>query len=420
VAADSLLREGAKRIALIDEYRHVGGNHLDCHIAPYTYDLGSLIFFQNSPFFQHFPELVPLYKAVDVPLGRVTPTGEISAYPISISKDVLAKGPVELARMVFSLVRSRLFLSRPANASEFARFWIGDRLFRGSGLASYMERFYGVRPEFIELDFAQKRMTWISDAASLRRRLKWALRRKKPSAKVQAMVRPYEGFARVYEAARRSLETRGASFFLGESITGISKTQDAFRISSAARCWQGSRLIGTIPIRRQLALCGLPDAPQLSAVTLASLFFSFEGQRGFSQSILYNFTDRGRWKRLTMHSDFYGRAAGREYFGVEVNLRSGDEIADVVNDFLESSRAFSLFKGDCRLEGTMQTENAYPVYTDGATAAAARAIAALEQFGIEAFGRQGGFDYLQSTAYVTAAVAKALAVRVNRNLPTAS
>jgi hypothetical protein len=49
-----------------------------------------------------------------------------------------------------------------------------------------------------------------------------------------------------------------------------------------------------------------------------------------------------------------------------------------------------------------------------------RAIAALEQFGIEALGRQGGFDYVQSTAYVTAAVAKALAVRVNRNLPTTS
>ena len=48
------------------------------------------------------------------------------------------------------------------------------------------------------------------------------------------------------------------------------------------------------------------------------MFFSFSGRRGFSQSILYNFTHHGAWKRLTVYSDFYGTSDGREFFAVEV------------------------------------------------------------------------------------------------------
>jgi len=158
VAAKLLQKQGATHIALIDEYDHIGGNHIDRHIEPFTFDIGSFIFYDKSPFFEHFPELLSCYTPVEIHIGRITPSGDISSYPLSISKEVFAKGPIEICWTILSLSAARLFRSKPTNAGDFARFWIGDRLYQKSGLANYIERFYGVSPEAIEIDFAEKRM----------------------------------------------------------------------------------------------------------------------------------------------------------------------------------------------------------------------------------------------------------------------
>src|SRR5262249_32900045 len=171
------------------------------------------------------------------------------------------------------------------------------------------------------------------------------------------------------------------------------------------RVLRTQRIIGTIPLRSLLSLCGLDDAPQLKSVELVSLFFSFKGSRGFPHNILYNFTAAGRWKRLTMFSDYYGLSNLKEYFCVEINRRKSERVDQLATDFLETSRRFGLFEGDCRLEGYEVTKNAYPVYTAGSSETAQSAIAKLRQFGIQAFGRQGGFDYL-STAAATTLVAQ--------------
>jgi protoporphyrinogen oxidase len=418
VAAKLLQKQGATRIALIDEYNHVGGNHIDRHIEPFTFDIGTFIFYNNSPFFDHFPELLSIYTPVEINFGRVTPTGDVSFYPLSISKEVLAKGPIEICWTILSLFAARLFRSKPTNAGDFARFWIGDRLFQKSGLSNYMERFYGVKPEAIEISFAEKRMNWISNAASLRRYVKGLWKLNKYSPKARQLVRPRTGFATIYAAARSSLERGGAVFLLGEPIVSITNVANEFTVCTKSQTLRSGRIIGTIPLRTMLSLCRLDDAPQLTSVALASLFFSFKGDRGFPHNILYNFALSGRWKRLTMFSDFYGTADGREYFCVEVNMRSsGDEINQLAEDFITDVQNWSLFKGKCVFEGYQITANAYPVYTAGASEAAQKAITKLRHFGIEAFGRQGGFDYLPSTWATTIVVQNALS---NKNASGAS
>jgi hypothetical protein len=138
-----------------------------------------------------------------------------------------------------------------------------------------------------------------------------------------------------------------------------------------------------------------------------TLFFSFAGDRGFTYSILYNFAHAGSWKRLTVYSDLYGRADGREYFAVEVNadLVSGS-VETAEQDFRRHVCENGLFAGDLRLEGHHIVSNAYPVYAEGADEQAAKIIAALRARGIESFGRQGGFDY-QPTARDTTLKAEA-------------
>ncbi len=108
---------------------------------------------------------------------------------------------------------------------------------------------------------------------------------------------------------------------------------------------------------------------------LDGLFFSFSGKRGFEQSILYNFSYAGAWKRLTMHSDFYGLSGGREFFSVEVNA---DHVCGSVEraeqDFRQHTSANRLFIGDLKLEGSHTLSNAYPIYTDQADERAATAV----------------------------------------------
>ena len=99
-----------------------------------------------------------------------------------------------------------------------------------------------------------------------------------------------------------------------------------------------------------------------------------------------------------MYSDFYGRVDGREYFGVEViadRLRASVE--DAERDFRQHTSKNGLFDGELRLEGTHTLTNAYPIH---------REVAELREWGVESFGRQGGFQY-QPTARVSTMEAEA-------------
>ncbi|MPR12758.1 NAD(P)-binding protein [Microvirga tunisiensis] len=401
VSASVLSEQGYKRILVIDEYNHIGGNHIDCTFAEYTFDVGSFIFQDDSPLLRHFPELLPLYVPINPTFGRLNPQGLVTRYPISIKDDLLSAGPIELFRILTSVAFARLFRHQLNDARSFAQFWIGARLLKRSGLENYIERFHGVPAGRIDISFAEKRMGWIKEYASLTTYLrKWL----KPSVKAptnQQLARPREGFAHLYRAAAQRLESRGVHFLLGEVMQSLVKEDRTFHLRAGSQRFVASRVVSTIPIERVQGLCGMPRDRGLQTVTLISLFFSFSGKRGFSQSILFNFSHKGAWKRLTMHSDFYGRSCGREFFSVEV-------IADHVHgsvtaaeqDFRQHTSANGLFVGDLKLEGSHTLANAYPIYTDQADQKATKAVAALNAFGVESFGRQGGFNY-QPTARVS-------------------
>jgi phytoene dehydrogenase-like protein len=95
VAADVLLKQGAKNVIVVDEYAHVGGNHIDCRIGEYTFDIGSFIFQDDSLLLEHFPEIRPLYVPIVPSWGRLNPQGVVTQYPISIKDDLIIAGPVE-------------------------------------------------------------------------------------------------------------------------------------------------------------------------------------------------------------------------------------------------------------------------------------------------------------------------------------
>jgi hypothetical protein len=411
VSASILVDQGATRVLVIDEYDHVGGNHIDRTIGPYTFDVGSLIFQDDSPLLRHFPELLPGYLPISPTWSRLNPQGKVTAYPFSVRDDLLAAGPLEVSRIVGSAVLSRVRRRPLRHAADFGRYWIGPRLMQRSGLESYMERFFGLPAHQVDLAFAEQRMGWISGHASLgqlgRRAVALVRRPTSDQPQNRQLARPQEGFGHLYRPAVDRLAAAGVTIRLGAELRQLARTENGFRLGVGEQIVDAPRVISTIPVDRALDLCGLREDRPLPTVTLISLFYSFAGRRGFGSSILYNFSHSGAWKRLTVYSDFYGPAEGREYFGVEV---IGDRVGGLVEraaaDFRRHTGDNQLFVGSLRLEGSHVLSQAYPVYSGGSGERARRAIAALRGFGIESFGRQGGFQY-QPTARVSTLEAEA-------------
>jgi len=407
VSASILQDLGCRKIAVIDEFEKLGGNHIDRAIKGYTFDIGSLIFQDDSPLLKHFPELLEHYVPIKPTWGKLTPQGGVTSYPLSIKDDIFGSGLWVVLRVGLSVAVSRLLRRRIENARDFARYWIGDFLLKRSGLESYMRRFFGIPAENVDLEFAEKRMLWIKEHATPKVLFRGMRRHRSAGPKNRQLARPREGYNALYAVSAEKLRGRGATFMLGQQVKSITKRDGRFDVVLNGSRITASRVISTIPINRALALCGLNTDPHLSSVTLISLYFSFSGNRGFDYSILYNFAHDGAWKRLTMYSDFYGRVEGREYFGVEVIAsHAGDDLAIAEEDFRAHVTRNKLFAGDLVCEGSQIVPCAYPIYTGQAHRRVAEALMHLRDFGIESFGRQGGFDY-QPTARVSTQNAEA-------------
>ncbi|MGO4677138.1 NAD(P)-binding protein [Bosea sp. 2YAB26] len=407
VSASVLLEQGCERVIIVDEYPHIGGNHIDWSSDGYTFDIGSIIFQDDSPLLKHFPELLEHYVRIDPSWSRLTPQGIVTAYPISVRDDILAAGPIEISKILASVLYARIFRRKMRNAKEFAQFWIGDRLLQRSGLDSYMTRFYGVSSDQIDIELARKRMLWISEHSSLRSLLARLVKRKQPPPTNRQLARPREGYGHLYAVAAARLAIRGASIVTHARMLRLEKRDGHFCLALDDKVILAERVISTIPLMRIEALCNLPISDKLETITLLTLYFSFSGERGFGEAILYNFSHKGAWKRLTVYSDFYGRRGDREYFAVEViaNHIQGS-VVKAEKDFRDHVAANGLFAGDLKLEGSHFLENAYPIYKGRADQKAAKAIQALRAMGIESFGRQGGFNY-QPTARVSTLEAEA-------------
>jgi hypothetical protein len=418
VSAAVLQEQGYKRVLVIEEFEKYGGNHIDCPIGPYTFDIGSFIFQDDSPLLAHFPDMLPLYVPITPTWGKLTPQGAVAGYPLSIKDDILRSGLWGCARIALSVLYSRITRPKIQNARDFARYWIGDYLLRRSGLESYMTRFFGIAAEKVDLDFAEKRMLWIKEHSSPKAMLRHLRPHKATAPTNRQLARPKAGYHDLYTVAADMLRGHGTVFRLGCEVTKIRKIGSTFHLTASECGVTAERVVSTIPINRSLDLCGMKIDEKLNSVTLISLFFSFSGRKGFDCSVLYNFSHDGFWKRLTMYSDFYGAVEGREYFGVEVLAsQAGDSLEVAERDFRSHVAQNHLFDGDLKLEGSRFVPNAYPIYADRAQDRVTAALTRLRDFGIESFGRQGGFDY-QPTARVSTQNAEAHVRRVTR--PTAS
>lgn len=392
---------GGAQVILLDSYPTLGGNHISMKINDMNFDIGSFVFSSASPFFTLFPECRSLCLAKTLDSQRLTPQGRVSAYPIDIPADVLARGLAEILRTGLSAALGRLHRPR-VTVADYARQYIGARIFSESGLEHYVQRLCGAPATQVDYVFAAKRMSWIARASSPAGLLK-RLKGREMDAPT-ALVRPEAGFSALYEPARRALESLHVVLKLGRPLNEIRRTADGFTVHAANETWSADHVVSSLPLDETRRLLGLPPGGG-PGISLRSLMYSFSGDRGFSAPILYNFAREGIWKRLTMHSDNYGRVGSREYFSVEAPLiGSAKGTESIAADFQSHVRKVGLFRGDLRREGEHNLDHAYPRYVLGAMEAAESAMQDVERCGVALAGRQGRFDYIGSEAATTKAM----------------
>ena len=199
---------------------------------------------------------------------------------------------------------------------------------------------------------------------------------------------------------------------LKENIKSIRKEGQTFVMLTGNDVIQATNIINTMPVQHIYKHLNSGVDAGLECVTLATIFISFAERNKFDAPILYNWGPLGRWKRLTVHSDYYGLRDGMQYASVEMPIFRAPNI-DINNlfaDFVSSSKAYRILGERINLEGFELVENAYPAHIAGAGDKKRKAMSRLNSLGFQSVGRQGRFDYLPTGQQVVNQVKKNLRV----------
>jgi protoporphyrinogen oxidase len=396
-AAKHLLPEHL--VLLVEAYEEPGGNHRSSTIDGMEFDIGAICFNTTDEQFKHFPELLAACLPKQIDVKKICPEGYIGTYPFDWQAEIAPLSARGFLSCFFSLLFGRLSGRSQEDAQAFARARIGDKLYRRVGLDLYIARLFGIGAENIDYDFALKRMQWLSRKTSLRFHLRsgleLCLKRTQPAGEM--VVRPPGGFAAYYERALDRLKQQGAQVLLNEEPLAIEPVSGLTRVKTTRGTYHARKVISTVPLDTALELCGLPPT-NLPAVTLLSLFFGLRGSWGPNCSILYNFHRNGRWKRITMHSDFYPGPGSYDKHGtIEITVPPGQALpiaAEAFAEVEEHLREVSIFDGDLVLLGSSNLLNAYPIPEKGFKLRRDAAVAELASRNVICLGRQGKFEYI--------------------------
>ncbi len=401
LVAAKVLADQGWRVTLLEPAAMAGGNQRSRTIGDFTFDIGSFIFFDDGAFFRLFPEAGRTCQPVAIAATRITPTGRIHAYPISIRDDVLRQPITAMLLDLASLLYARIVSHRPVSAGSFARYYLGRRLFVRTGLSNYITRMFGIAADDIDYAFAEKRMAWIARSARISSLTDRLVPKRRAASRPAArpVVRPRAGFEGLFATAIAQLRDAGVDVRFDVALAAIDGSIGAMAVHTDGDTLTADRVVSTLPLNLTAGLCGVAPSPTLQSVTLLTLYVSFKGELGFTSGILCNFSNDGAWKRLTVHSRVYGQVDGYDYLGVEVPLTSGDADAQAAfEDFAVHMRRSRLLDGDALLVGHDVTPGAYPIYRRGASDESRRLIEEIEARGVDLIGRQGRFDYLPTSS----------------------
>ncbi|MBC8145434.1 MAG: FAD-dependent oxidoreductase [bacterium] len=387
-------------IDIIERETRLGGLHRT-HIADgLPFDIGAFVFDAGNPLFTSFPGLVDLFRQVEHRASTITPRGAIDIYPISFHGYMRDHSFIDATLAAANLLFDKARYHQRDTLPSFIRYYVGDTLYRESGLKNYVERFYMMSEDEIDIAFARQRLATMADAASLRGNVTRLARRmtgRHDSTPWQCYVRPPEGFDVAYGFVAEQLRQCGVRLRMDTTVKTIKRSGSGFVIGANGSDEYYDRVIATIPITSLVESLGIVAEP-VEHMSLLSLFFRFSGEITEPGHYFVNFTSHPSWKRLVVFSRYYGTVDGDHYFTVECTRRNptAQDLATTSIDVAEHLRTLAFLDGNAQYVGGSITPNAYPLLRRGHVEKLAAIKRAVEEQGIELIGRQATFRHQSS------------------------
>jgi protoporphyrinogen oxidase len=406
------VEKGVSDVCLIEKDTKLGGLHKDIQLEGHHYDLGAFFFPEFHTIFNTFNIKDKMYYVENFNCLSLTDKGNLDAYPVTMKGYIKEWGLPSFCSDILGLITHRIQWKLSGNqfktADDELQYYFGP-FYRRTGLRKYVERLYGMSPDLISSQFSGKRLGYVTEAVRFKTILgklvtfkfgelnKWRI---SPSI----YARPKGGFSEMYTYIEEELNTSNIDVNLGEQIQKILIDEKKI-INSDNKTYSYDSLLSSIPIGLLCKLCDVPFNLKLEYKPLYSIFYTSDQEIMPGCQTLFNFTERGFWKRVTFHSDYYGGDNGKSYFTLESipneeHLQDADGINILDRDFRQS---FANTEWADRLKnihvvGYELTSNAYPIYRNDFKLEAIQELKDyFEKKSIFLVGRQGEFDYISSS-----------------------
>lgn len=415
-AAAFAIQSGFSSVTLIESTNTLGGFHKDVEIDGLHYDLGAFFFWPSHNLLNLFPELREIFVNAESSKHLSLTNGfEIDAYPPTLSKYAEENGWLRTIFDGIQLFLGRLWRAgqKHKNVEDVLSYYMGP-FYKKMGLKNYVKRLYSLDPTLVNIEFSNKRLGPVIEKFKLKNLLKtffsfkWTdLNRYEIVADTWA--RPESGFAVMYKQIEENLKKSGCNLILGEIITKVNRQEKKIE-TSTGNIIAYDYLLSSMPLKNFGDICNEPFNGILKHKELYSLFYEAPIDVVEDCYVLFNFSEKGVWKRITFHSNYYNVAKNsitdkvRHYFVVE-SMPEGDMIesknilelldTDLKNTFTNTRWADKFSKA--KLIGHHFTKNAYPIFDlEFDRSKVIEFKTKLEQDNIFLVGRQGEFEYLSS------------------------
>jgi len=411
VLAAELAKAPCLSIELFERSERLGGLHHSVVIGESTYDIGPFFFDEDHQVFSSFPGLIDHFVTASIKQVSITDGGKLDLYPLSVRGYLANHGFFHFAAAMLSIAFSKFRDRHRSDLPSFIRYYIGDLVYKRSGLQAYIQRLYSLRDDEVDLIFAEQRMGDLRKRASIRALLRNAFGFKKNLGllhSANAFARPSGGFLEAYGYIERHLQNQGVAIRTGVKIDKIERAENKFITHRNGERAEFDVVISTVPIPVIGRLLSTPITHQFETVTLLSLFYRCQGEALKEVAVLYNFCTDGNWKRITNFSNIYGKAHEDTKFTVEIPVRSKHIDLEAQRlCFEEHFAKLNLSLENLSFQGSYTTAGAYPVFRAKDISAIAVDIATIDASGVRTCGRQGRFEYLTSKQVAKSAASTA-------------
>ncbi len=412
VASAHAVRSGISEVTILEREKHLGGLHQDVVINNTHFDTGNFVFWPDHKVFELFPGLtkhmIPIEKFY---FRSLSDKGNLDFYPPTVQGYIkdwgIASFLTESVDLILSRIKHQLIGDKFKSVDDELRYYMGN-FYEKMGLCNYVRRLYGMNPSEVSTEFFTIRLQFIKEQLSIIQAFKKLIMFNfsaigRYNNVTNLYTRPINGFSSVYSYIERKLHEQSVNIQFGSDIDKIILGEKKV-IMKDDTVHSYDYLLSSIPLHILCKLSKILLPLRLNFKPLYSLFYEFDTQSIPDCHVLFNFTEKGFWKRITFHSSYYGNSNNKGYFVVESMSDKFESCAETVTlldkdfkDTFEGTTYISLVES-AKLVGSKVVPNAYPIYTKDFDVSIIHNIKKiLASQSVYLVGRQGEFNYIASS-----------------------